>query len=168
LCTGDKHKKSLLGGIERLLGNCSNSEEVLAAGATSKALMVLYQADIIDEETAIQWGTHVSKKYVDKDVSKKVRKSAEAFVAVCLTLLFFLEYDVKESWLIGSGSRLPKMRVMRSRGRSVFLSIPSCGAFIIKFKFPDMYHFSIQSQSLHSIRTGTRYTPYRETYTDLA
>jgi hypothetical protein len=44
--------------------------------------MVLYQADIIDEELAIQWGTHVSKKYVDKDVSKKVRKSAEAFVAV--------------------------------------------------------------------------------------
>jgi translation initiation factor 5 len=83
LCTGEKHKKSLLGGIERLLGNCSNSEEVLAAGATSKALMVLYQADIIDEELAIQWGTHVSKKYVEKDVSKKVRKSAEAFVAVC-------------------------------------------------------------------------------------
>ena len=90
LCTGEKHKKSLLGGIERLLGNCSNSEEVLAAGATSKALMVLYQADIIDEELAIQWGTHVSKKYVEKDVSKKVRKSAEAFVAVCP---FFILYD---------------------------------------------------------------------------
>jgi len=52
--------------------------------------MVLYQADIIDEELAIQWGTHVSKKYVEKDVSKKVRKSAEAFVAVCP---FFILYD---------------------------------------------------------------------------
>jgi translation initiation factor 5 len=80
--SSEKHKKSLLGGIERLLGNSPNSDEVLAAGGTSKALMVLYQADIIDEELAIQWGTHVSKKYVDKDVSKKVRKSAEAFVAV--------------------------------------------------------------------------------------
>jgi len=84
MVSSEKHKKSLLGGIERLLGNSPNSDEVLAAGATSKALMVLYQADIIDEELAIQWGTHVSKKYVDKDVSKKVRKSAEAFVAVSL------------------------------------------------------------------------------------
>jgi translation initiation factor 5 len=49
--------------------------------------MVLYQADIIDEELAIQWGTHVSKKYVDKETSKKVRKSAEAFVAVSLQFL---------------------------------------------------------------------------------
>jgi len=51
--------------------------------------MVLYQADIIDEELAIQWGTHVSKKYVEKDVSKKVRKSAEAFVAVCPSFILY-------------------------------------------------------------------------------
>ena len=44
--------------------------------------MTLYQADILEEEVVRQWGTHVSKKYVDKDKSKKVRKSADAFLKV--------------------------------------------------------------------------------------
>jgi len=44
--------------------------------------MTLYQADILDEEVVRQWGTHVSKKYVDKEKSKKVRKSADAFLKV--------------------------------------------------------------------------------------
>ena len=44
--------------------------------------MTLYQDDILDEEVVRQWGTHVSKKYVDKEKSKKVRKSAEAFLKV--------------------------------------------------------------------------------------
>lgn len=48
--------------------------------------MVLYQADILDEEVVRQWGTHVSKKYVDKDKSKKVRKSADAFLKVSLAI----------------------------------------------------------------------------------
>jgi hypothetical protein len=46
--------------------------------------MALYQADILEEEVVRQWGTHVSKKYVDKDKSKKVRKSADAFLKVSL------------------------------------------------------------------------------------
>ena len=45
-------------------------------------LMTLYQADILDEEVVRQWGTHVSKKYVDKEKSKKVRKSADMFLKV--------------------------------------------------------------------------------------
>ncbi|WVR05956.1 hypothetical protein IAU60_002983 [Kwoniella sp. DSM 27419] len=80
LVTSEKHQKSLLGGIERLLALSPNSEALLAAGTTSKVLMALYQADILDEDLVKQWGTHVSKKYVDKDKSKKVRKSAEAFL----------------------------------------------------------------------------------------
>jgi translation initiation factor 5 len=78
----EKHQKSLLGGIERLLALSPQSEQILAAGATSKVLMTLYQADILEEEVVRQWGTHVSKKYVDKDKSKKVRKSADAFLKV--------------------------------------------------------------------------------------
>jgi translation initiation factor 5 len=35
---------------------------------------------VLDEEVVRQWGTHVSKKYVDKDKSKKVRKSSDAFL----------------------------------------------------------------------------------------
>jgi translation initiation factor 5 len=72
----------LLGGLERLLALSPNSDDLLAAGMTSKMLMQLYQADVLDEEVVRQWGTHVSKKYVDKDKSKKVRKSADAFLKV--------------------------------------------------------------------------------------
>lgn len=68
--------------MERLFGHSPNCDELLSAGATSKVLMVLYQADILDEEVVRQWGTHVSKKYVDKDKSKKVRKSSDAFLKV--------------------------------------------------------------------------------------
>ena len=82
LITSEKHQKSLLGGIERLLALSPTSDSLLAAGITPKVLMTLYQADILDEEVVRQWGTHVSKKYVEKDKSKKVRKSADAFLKV--------------------------------------------------------------------------------------
>ena len=78
----EKHQKSLLGGLERLLALSPSSDSLLAAGTTSKLLMTLYQADVLDDEVVRQWGTHVSKKYVDKDKSKKVRKSADAFLKV--------------------------------------------------------------------------------------
>ncbi|KAI6108051.1 domain found in IF2B/IF5-domain-containing protein [Pisolithus sp. B1] len=45
-----------------------------------KILMALYQSDVLDEEVVTQWGTHVSKKYVDKETSKKVRKASEPFL----------------------------------------------------------------------------------------
>lgn len=80
LVTSEKHQKSFLGGFERLLANSPNSDDLLAKGTTSKALMALYQEDILDEEVLQNWGTHVSKKYVDKEKSKKVRKSADAFL----------------------------------------------------------------------------------------
>lgn len=85
--TSEKHQKSLLGGIERLIGLSPSLESLIAAGTTSKILMVLYQADIIEEDVVQQWGTHVSKKYVDKDKSKKVRKNAEAFLKVSYFLI---------------------------------------------------------------------------------
>ncbi|THG97234.1 hypothetical protein EW026_g4726 [Hermanssonia centrifuga] len=45
-----------------------------------KILMAFYQVDILEEEVIKQWGTHVSKKYVDKDTSKRVRKASEPFL----------------------------------------------------------------------------------------
>lgn len=42
--------------------------------------MALYQEDILEEELLRSWATHVSKKYVAKEQSKKVRKSADAFI----------------------------------------------------------------------------------------
>lgn len=44
--------------------------------------MALYQADVLDEELLNHWGTHASKKYVDKDVSKKIRSAASPFLKV--------------------------------------------------------------------------------------
>ncbi|EDR10068.1 uncharacterized protein LACBIDRAFT_293715 [Laccaria bicolor S238N-H82] len=76
LVTSEKHQKSLLGGIEVLVG-LSHPDLI---PAVPKILMVLYQADLIDEELVTQWGKHVSKKYVDKDTSKKVRKASEPFI----------------------------------------------------------------------------------------
>ncbi|KAF8554601.1 hypothetical protein OG21DRAFT_1462222 [Imleria badia] len=76
MVTSEKHQKSLLGGIERLVG--LTYPELIPA--VPKILMALYQNDILDEDVVTQWGTHVSKKYVDKDTSKKVRKASEPFL----------------------------------------------------------------------------------------
>lgn len=76
MITSDKHQKSLLGGVERLVG-IAHPELI---PAVPKILMELYQVDLLEEEMVKQWGTHVSKKYVDKDTSKKVRKASEPFL----------------------------------------------------------------------------------------
>ncbi len=80
MVTSEKHQKALLGGVERLVG--ISHPELIALGVP-KILMALYQIDVLDEEVITQWGTHVSKKYVDKDTSKKVRKASEPFLKVC-------------------------------------------------------------------------------------
>ncbi|KAI0089809.1 eukaryotic translation initiation factor 5 [Irpex rosettiformis] len=76
MVTSEKHQKSLLGGLERLVGNIH--PELIPS--VPKILMGFYQADILEEEVIKQWGTHVSKKYVDKETSKKVRKASEPFL----------------------------------------------------------------------------------------
>ena len=78
MVSSEKHQKSLLGGLERLVG--VTYPDLVAS--VPKILMAFYQADILDEEVIQQWGTHVSKKYVDRDVSKKVRKASEPFLKV--------------------------------------------------------------------------------------
>ena len=83
MVTSEKHQKSLLGGIERLVG----VEHPDLIPAIPKILMAFYQADVLEEEVVTQWGTHVSKKYVDRDTSKKVRKASEPFLKVCSRLL---------------------------------------------------------------------------------
>ena len=80
MVTSEKHQKSLLGGIERLVG----VQHPDLIPSVPKILMAFYQADIIEEEVVKQWGTHVSKKYVDRDTSKKVRKASEPFLKVSL------------------------------------------------------------------------------------
>ncbi|TRM64405.1 domain found in IF2B/IF5-domain-containing protein [Schizophyllum amplum] len=76
MITSEKHQKALLGGVERFVGMAHPD----LVPIVPKILMELYQADIIEEEVVTQWGTHVSKKYVDKDTSKMVRKASEPFL----------------------------------------------------------------------------------------
>ncbi|KAF9818480.1 hypothetical protein IEO21_02718 [Rhodonia placenta] len=78
MVTSEKHQKSLLGGIERLVGVVHS--EIDLNNTVPKILMAFYQADILEEDIIKQWGTHVSKKYVDRDTSKKVRKASEPFL----------------------------------------------------------------------------------------
>lgn len=58
LTTSEKHQKSLLGGIERLVGE----QYPALIPEVPKILMAFYQADVLEEEVLTQWGTHVSKK----------------------------------------------------------------------------------------------------------
>lgn len=76
MVNSEKHQKALLGGVERFFGFAHPDK----TAEVPKVLMEFYQIDILDEEVVTQWGTHVSKKYVDKDTSKKVRKASEPFL----------------------------------------------------------------------------------------
>ena len=85
MVTSEKHEKALLGGFERLVGKAF--PDLLPV--IPKILMILYQGDVLEEELVKQWGTHVSKKYVDKETSKRVRKASEPFLKVCSQRLGF-------------------------------------------------------------------------------
>jgi hypothetical protein len=85
----------LLGGIERLVG----IQHPDLIPAVPKILMALYQSDLLEEEVVTQWGTHVSKKYVDKDTSKKVRKASEPFLKVRLS--FYQQESFSSFYLSG-------------------------------------------------------------------
>ena len=67
-----------MGGLERFIG-VMHPELV---PSVPKILMEFYQVDALEEEVIKQWGTHVSKKYVDKETSKMVRKASEPFLKV--------------------------------------------------------------------------------------
>lgn len=97
MVTSERHQKSLLGGIERFVG-VSHPDLI---PSIPKILMAFYQCDALEEEVIKQWGTHVSKKYVDKEISKKVRKASEPFLKVCLNniLLSFYLLNQLFQWL---------------------------------------------------------------------
>lgn len=76
LTISEKHQNALLGGIERFVGL---SHPILIP-QIPKILEALYDGEIIDGDVIIAWGSKASKKYVDKEVSKKVRKAAKSFI----------------------------------------------------------------------------------------
>ncbi|CCH62735.1 hypothetical protein TBLA_0I00770 [Henningerozyma blattae CBS 6284] len=69
-------EKNFLGGIERFLG-LENKDLI---PTLPKILLNLYNNDIISEEVIMKFGTKVSKRYVPKEVSKKVRRAAKPFI----------------------------------------------------------------------------------------
>lgn len=69
-------EKAFLGGLERFLG----MEKPELIPALPKILMAIYDHDIVTENVILAWGSKVSKRYVAKDVSKKVRRAAKPFI----------------------------------------------------------------------------------------
>lgn len=76
LITTEKHEKSLLGGIERMIAT-QNMELV---SLVPKILMKLYDDDLVSEDVIRDWAGHVSAKYTDKTTSRTIRKNARSFI----------------------------------------------------------------------------------------
>ncbi|KAK9377482.1 domain found in IF2B/IF5-domain-containing protein [Lipomyces chichibuensis] len=76
LMAGDNHEKAFLGGTERFIGR----EHPELISSIPKILHQYYSYDIISEDAILKWGSRASKKYVDKEISKKVRKAAQPFL----------------------------------------------------------------------------------------
>ncbi|KAF7194600.1 Eukaryotic translation initiation factor 5 [Pseudocercospora fuligena] len=75
MITSDRHEKAFLGGIERFVGN----DKPNLIPSVSAILLKIYENDLVSEEVLKAWCTKASKKHVDIQTSKKVRKSAEKF-----------------------------------------------------------------------------------------
>ncbi|CCE61813.1 hypothetical protein TPHA_0B01400 [Tetrapisispora phaffii CBS 4417] len=71
-----EYEYNFLGGIERFLG--LEHKELIPV--LPKILVQLYNNDIISEEEIMHFGKKSSKKFVPKDVSKKVRRAAKPFI----------------------------------------------------------------------------------------
>lgn len=76
LLKDEEFEKNFLGGIERFLG--LDHPDMIPL--LPKILVQLYNNDIISEEEITSFGTKCSKKFVPKDVSKKVRRAAKPFI----------------------------------------------------------------------------------------
>ena len=72
-----KAQKYLLGGFEKLVG------EVYKDKLFAKIAIILkkfYDEDVLEEEVLIEWSAKESKKYVSKDMSKKIHEKAAPFI----------------------------------------------------------------------------------------
>lgn len=76
MITSDRHEKAFLGGIERFVG----IDKPNLIPSVSAILLKVYENDLATEENLKAWCGKASKKYVDLQTSRKVRKSAEKFL----------------------------------------------------------------------------------------
>ncbi|XXH04867.1 hypothetical protein Hte_011289 [Hypoxylon texense] len=81
MVTSERHERALLGGIERLLAAQGKEHpELMTSDKIVKILHQLYDKDLVSEDVIQNWGTKASKKYVDLQTSKKIRRAAEPFL----------------------------------------------------------------------------------------
>ncbi|KAF7723262.1 hypothetical protein EC973_002155 [Apophysomyces ossiformis] len=73
----EKHQKAVLGGVERLVG-LEYKDKLIKK--MPNILMKLYDADIIEDDVFLKWGEKPTKRYVDKELSKEVKKAAKPFL----------------------------------------------------------------------------------------
>ena len=88
MVTSEKHCWS---GIERFAG--VDHPELIPV--IPEILMKFYQADELEEDVVTSWGTHVSKKYVEKETSKEVRKASEPFLKVNIDTLQAVVFSLR-------------------------------------------------------------------------
>jgi translation initiation factor 5 len=72
-----KAQKYLLGGYEKLVGDVYKDKLLAKAAVIMKAL---YDQDILDEETCIEWAAKESKKYVSKEMSRQIHEKVAPFI----------------------------------------------------------------------------------------
>jgi translation initiation factor 5 len=73
-----KAQKYLLGGFEKLVGDVYKDE---LFGSVAKILKQFYDEDVLNEVSLVEWADKDgSKKYVSKDMSKKIHEKAAPFI----------------------------------------------------------------------------------------
>ena len=72
-----KAQKYLLGGFEKLVGDVYKED---LFNNSLKILKQFYDEDILEEEVIIEWAKKASKKYVSKEMSKKIHDKVEPFI----------------------------------------------------------------------------------------
>lgn len=72
-----KAQKYLMGGFEKLVGDVFHDK---LFGSSMRILKQFYDEDILDEEVILEWSTKESKKYVSRDMSKKIHEKVAPFI----------------------------------------------------------------------------------------
>jgi translation initiation factor 5 len=77
-CVGNKKaQKYLLGGYEKLVGDVYKDKLFNNA---LKILKQFYEEEVLDEDVILEWSAKESKKYVSKEMSKKIHEKVAPFI----------------------------------------------------------------------------------------
>jgi translation initiation factor 5 len=77
LGNNQKAQKNFLGAFELTVGMSYPSTLIPKA---AHILKMFYDADLVEEEILLEWGSKISKKYVSKEISEKIHSKAKPFI----------------------------------------------------------------------------------------